>query len=212
MFEAPVTTEVSNKILTVPNVISCIRLCMIPVCFYFLLQEDNVLAALLFAIAAATDFLDGLIARSTNTVTKLGQLLDPIVDRGLMIFGVVGLVLVNRLPLWIVILILLRDGCFLIGGGYIFKRYGIRIPVIYLGKFVTTLLFIGFAGLILNMPLVAGLGICDLVWLPGFNNAMVSWGIWFVYVGLLLGIITTAYYLKQAFSQLRNAKETQVMS
>ena len=209
MFEAPKTTEVSNRILTIPNVISFIRLCMVPVFFYELLAGNNIVACVLFAIAAATDFLDGLIARSTNCVTKLGQILDPAVDRALVIFGVIGLTIVGRLPLWIVILILARDVIFLFGGGFLLKRFSIRVPVIYLGKVVTTILFVGFAGLVLNMPLIPGLGLCTFSWLPGFNFDSCCWAIWLIYIGLVLGVITSCYYVSQAIKKFKAVKSGQ---
>ena len=161
--------EVTDRVLTLPNVISFVRLCMVPAYLVVLLQGHDLAATLLFAVAAGTDFLDGQIARRTHCVSKLGQLLDPAVDRLLMVAGVLGLLLVGRLPLWIVAFVLLRDLLLLAGGGYLIKRWGIRVPVIYPGKVATTLLFVGFAGLLLNMPLVPGLGVCDVSWLPGFT-------------------------------------------
>ena len=187
--------EVSNKILTVPNVISFIRLCMAPVFLVLLFNDNNIAAAILFAIAAATDFVDGQIARRTNQVSKLGQLLDPAVDRVLMICAVIGLMIVGRLPIWIVVIVLVRDLGLLAGQAYLLKNYNVRVAVIYPGKFATTFLFIGLAGLLINMPLIAGLGVCDFGWLPGFNAASCSWGIWLVYLGLLVGLFTTIYYI-----------------
>ncbi|MEF9841592.1 MAG: CDP-alcohol phosphatidyltransferase family protein [Raoultibacter sp.] len=197
---------VTDKIFTIPNVISLIRLCLVPVYLVLLWEGHNVMAALLFAIAAGTDFLDGQVARRTNTVSKLGQLLDPAIDRILMIAGVGGLLLVGRLPLWIVLVVLIRDLFLLVGGSYLIKRYSIRVPVVYLGKVATTFLFVGFAGMLLNWPLIPGLGLCDLSWLPGFNAAMVSWGIWFVYGGLILALLTTVYYVMIALKRVRQAK------
>ena len=69
---------------------------------------------------------------------------------------------------------LARDLLMLIGGGILLTKYKIRIPVIYPGKVATTFLFVGFAGLLLNWPLVGGLGVCDIAWLPGFTDQAVS--------------------------------------
>lgn len=198
--------EVTDRVLTLPNVISFVRLCMVPAYLVVLLQGHDLAATLLFAVAAGTDFLDGQIARRTHCVSKLGQLLDPAVDRLLMVAGVLGLLLVGRLPLWVVAFVLLRDLLLLAGGGYLIKRWGIRVPVIYPGKVATTLLFVGFAGLLLNMPLVPGLGVCDVSWLPGFTADPASWGIWFVYAGLLLALFTTAYYVQQGVAKLAAAR------
>ncbi len=186
--------QVSDRILTLPNIISFLRLCLVPVFFALLFGGYDIAATLVFAIAASTDFLDGQIARRTHTVSKLGQLLDPAVDRVLMVSGVLGVFLVGRLPLWIILVVVARDLLMLVGGAVLLKRFHIRIPVIYPGKVATTLLFIGFAGLLLNWPLIPGLGVIDVPWLPGFTDMEVSWGIWFVYAGLILAIATTAYY------------------
>lgn len=199
--------EVSNKIFTLPNFISFIRLLMIPLFLVLLFNDLNLAATLLFAIAASTDWVDGQIARRTNQVSRLGQLLDPAVDRLLMIAGVAGLFLVGRLPLWIILFVLIRDLALLFGGGYILKRYDVRVAVIYPGKVATTLLYIGFAGILLNFPLFTGLGVCDFSWLPGFSSASYSWGFWFVYAGLILNIFTTTYYIVTALKGVKRARE-----
>lgn len=201
--------EVSNRIFTVPNVISFIRLCLVPVFFVLLFNGFDLAATLLFAIAAGTDWVDGQIARRTHQVSRLGQLLDPAVDRILMISGVVGLFAVGRLPLWIILIVIARDLLLLGGGAYLLKRWHTRVAVIYPGKVATTLLFVGFAALLLNWPILQGLGMVDAAWLPGFNFEPYSWGIWFVYAGLLLALATTAYYVVAALIKIREAKAEQ---
>lgn len=199
------TQEVTDRIFTVANVITFVRLCMAPVALAVLLRGHDIAAALIFGATAATDFLDGQIARRTNTVSRLGQLLDPAVDRLLMVCAVVGLLIVGRLPVWIVVLVVLRDGLLVVGGGWLLKKHGIRVPVVYAGKVATTLLFVGLAGLMLNIPQVPGLGWCDVSWLPGFNSVSSSWGIWLIYLGLCLAVATTIYYVFQATRKLREA-------
>lgn len=199
MEEKNIQQEASNAIFTIPNVISFIRLCMVPVFFFCLINGRNSAATALFAVAASSDFVDGQIARRTNTVSKLGQLLDPAVDRFLMIFAVLGLLIVGRLPIWIVLFVVARDLYLLVGGSYLLKRYRKRVPVIYAGKFATTFLFIGFAFLIFNSPTYIGFGLVDASWLPGFNSDLYCGGIWFVYLGLALSLYTTAYYTVNAY-------------
>ena len=197
--------EVTHDIFTLANVVSFVRLLMVPAYLILLLNGFNLAATLVFAVAAATDFLDGQIARRTHTVSRLGQLLDPAIDRILMITGVLGVFLVGRIPLWVIVVVVLRDAYLLVGGGILLSRWHIRVPVIYPGKFATTFLFVGFAGLLLNWPLIPGLGWCDLSWLPGFNGEAVSWGIWFIYAGLLLSLGVTVYYSVAAARALRAA-------
>lgn len=200
------TEEVTRDIFTLANVVSFVRLLMVPVYLFLLLNGQNLAATLVFATAAATDFLDGQIARRTHTVSRLGQLLDPAIDRILMITGVLGVFLVGRIPLWVIVVVVVRDAYLLIGGGWLLSRYQIRVPVIYPGKFATTFLFIGFSGLLLNWPLVPGLRWVETSWLPGFNGSDVSWGIWFIYAGLLLSLGVTVYYTVAAARQLKEAR------
>lgn len=202
----PEEYEVSNKIFTLPNFLSFIRLCMIPVFLVLLLNGFNLAATLVFAIAASTDWVDGQVARRTNSVSKLGQLLDPFVDRFLMISGVVGLLIIGRLPLWIVLVVVLRDVFMLIGGSYLLSRWKVRVPVIYAGKVATTFLYIGFAGVLLNIPLLEGLGVVSVSWLPGLSFEAYSWGFWFVYAGLVLLIGTTTYYIVKGYQGMRAAQ------
>lgn len=200
------TEAVTNRIFTIPNVISFIRLCMVPVYMVLLLDGYDLLATFMFALAAGTDWIDGQLARRTNCVSKLGQLLDPAVDRILMSCGVIGLMLVGRLPIWIVFVVLGRDLMLLVGGAYLLKRYHERVAVIYPGKVATTFLFVGFAGLLLNMPLIGGLGWFEASWLPGFGSEACSWGIWFVYAGLLIGLFTTLYYVLAGYRKMQKAR------
>lgn len=200
------TEAVTNRIFTIPNVISFIRLCMVPVYMVLLLNGYDLFATFMFALAAGTDWIDGQLARRTNCVSKLGQLLDPAVDRILMSCGVIGLMLVGRLPIWIVFVVLGRDLMLLVGGAYLLKRYHERVAVIYPGKVATTFLFVGFAGLLLNMPLIGGLGWFEASWLPGFGFEACSWGIWFVYAGLLLGLFTTLYYVLAGYRKMQKAR------
>lgn len=200
------TEAVTNRVFTIPNVISFIRLCMVPVYMVLLLNGYDLLATFMFALAAGTDWIDGQLARRTNCVSKLGQLLDPAVDRILMSCGVIGLMLVGRLPIWIVFVVLGRDLMLLVGGAYLLKRYHERVAVIYPGKVATTFLFVGFAGLLLNMPLIGGLGWFEAPWLPGFGSEACSWGIWFVYAGLLIGLFTTLYYVLAGYRKMQKAR------
>lgn len=187
--------EVIDAIFTIPNVISFIRLCMVPVFLLLLFGGNDVAAAILFGIASGTDFVDGQIARRTRAVSKLGQILDPAVDRILMITAVLGLLVVGRMPLWIIVLVIVRDLSLLAGGALLLARWHVRVPVIFPGKVATTFLFAGFAGLLLNTPQLPGLGVVDAAWLPGLNAASVSWGIWLVYIGLAIGAATTVFYV-----------------
>lgn len=202
------TEEVTDKILTVPNVISLARLILVPFFVLFLTKDQRIVALVLFCIAAATDFVDGQVARRTHSVSKLGKLLDPAIDTILMLTGVLAVVALGELPVWFAVLIILREVFMLIGGAVLIATHDIRIAVIYPGKFATTFLFIGFAGMILGAPCMQGFGLCDISWLPGFNSEYVTIWVWFIYVGLALQIGVTIYYCVVAFKKLKEVPHT----
>ena len=100
----------SNKIFTISNFITAIRLILTLVFLYlFINNENRYVALVIYAIAASTDWLDGQIARMTKTVSWLGKMMDPVVDRALLFTGVLGLVARGELPLWVCVVIIGRD-------------------------------------------------------------------------------------------------------
>ena len=100
-----------DRILTIPNVISVVRLLCVPVFLWLLFdQENRVAAAGLLAILGATDWVDGYIARHYDQVSNLGKILDPVADRVLLIVGVVAILIDGAAPLGVGILSLLREG------------------------------------------------------------------------------------------------------
>ena len=88
----PVTSSDEDRILTIPNVITFVRLLCLPVYLWLLLGLDNRAAAAgLLAVLGATDWVDGYIARHFNQVSSLGKVLDPVADRFLFFVGVGGI-------------------------------------------------------------------------------------------------------------------------
>ena len=166
--EAP--GDPSTEIYTAANVITVLRLILVPISFAVLVTGKNDVASfVLFALAASTDWLDGQIARRTGTVTVIGKAIDPLVDRLLIAAGVLGLYLIGRLPLWIVLLLVTRD-VLLLYGLWRLDKAGRKLSVSYIGKATTAVLLTGFSLLILNWPQVPGLGLIDTPALPGLGE------------------------------------------
>jgi cardiolipin synthase (CMP-forming) len=198
----------SRDIYTVANIVTILRLMMVPFFFAVLIRgTHNFGAFVLFAIAASTDWLDGQIARRTGTVTALGQTIDPLVDRLLIAAGVFGLWLVDRLPGWIVFVLLARDIYLGYGAWRLEQHYHKRMPVTYTGKITTALLLIGFADLILAWPMVPGLGVVESRYLPGLGSQPAPLGIWFVYAGVVFSIAAAIQYTFIYLRTVREARE-----
>jgi len=196
----------SHEIYTVANIVTVLRLILVPIFFTVMVSGQNdILAFSLFAIAASTDWLDGQIARRTGTVTVIGKAIDPLVDRMLIAAGVLGLYLEHRLPLWIVLLLLVRDVYLGYGAWRLEQRYNHRLQVTFAGKVTTALLLTGFSLLILNWPMTPGLGLVDSPALPGFGSQDVAAGMWLVYAGLVLSVTTAISYTAQYTRYVREA-------
>lgn len=194
----------SNKIFTISNFITFTRLVLTFVFLYlFITNENRYIALIIYAVAASTDWLDGQIARMTKTVSWLGKMMDPVVDRALLFTGVLGLVGRGELPIWVCILIIGRD-VYLAGGNLIVHRYHRRpIDVVYTGKIATALLMSGFSLMLLGLPVVEGPQLFDasVTALPGLNGQPVPLGIFFVYAGCVFSLITAVLYtIKGAFA------------
>lgn len=198
----------SNKIFTISNFITFTRLILTGVFLYLFVTDFNRYVALvIYAVAASTDWLDGQIARMTKTVSWLGKLLDPIVDRALLFCGVVGLVAREELPLWICLAIVGRD-IYLFLGNFVVKRYHKRpIDVVFVGKLATALFMSGFTLMLLGLPVLDGLCIVpdSLTWLPGLNCTPVPLGIFFVYAGVCCSLLTGLVYTVKGLQAIRNA-------
>lgn len=132
----------SSAVLTVPNLISFLRILLIPVFVYLLSREGTEYAGiLLLGVVVSTDWVDGYVARRTGQVSEVGKLLDPIADRLAIAAALITLVVRGVFPLWAALLVLVRDGLVLVAGLALLTR-GVRIEVRYVGKVATfTLMF-----------------------------------------------------------------------
>jgi cardiolipin synthase len=128
----------TDRVLTIPNAISFARIALIPVFFTMIVDEDTTKAGLiLFGVVAATDWVDGVVARATGQVSEVGKVLDPVADRLAIAAGLIALVIRGAFPLWAALLILVRDAAILVAGLVLLWRKRARIEVRYLGKVAT---------------------------------------------------------------------------
>ncbi len=140
-----------TRILTVPNALSVLRLLGVPLFLWLLLgpQADGWALAVLM-VSGFTDWLDGYLARRWHQVSRLGQLLDPAVDRLYIVAAVVGLTVRDIIPLEFAVFLLLRD-VVLAFSLPVLQRYGYGpLPVHFLGKAATFCLLFAFPLLLLG--------------------------------------------------------------
>ena len=168
----------SNKIFTISNFITFTRLILTLVFLYLFVTDNNrVIAIVIYAVAASTDWMDGQIARMTKTVSWLGKVMDPICDRALLVTGVAGHY--HRRP----------------------------VDVVFPGKIATALLMTGFSLMLLGFPVIDGLHLLPsaLTAFPGLNGSSVPLGIFFVYGGVIFSMLTAVIYSIKGGAAIKQA-------
>lgn len=146
--EAQYSPEARDVIFTVPNLISVLRIISIPIIAMLVAKHEMATALLVLAISAVSDGLDGIIARSFNQVSKIGQILDPIADRLLIFCSILALGVAGIIPWWMLIIVGLRDvlmaALILVLAQH---DYG-PLPVHFVGKSGTAMLMLSIVALI----------------------------------------------------------------
>ena len=144
------TQHVSNRVLTLPNILSMLRLLGVPLFIWLLVGDQIGWAFVVLTLSGISDYLDGKIARHYDLVSRLGQLLDPLADRLYILSTLIALAWRDILPVWLVVLLLGRDlfmGVVII----MLKRVGqTGLPVHFVGKAATFNLLYAFPVLLLS--------------------------------------------------------------
>jgi cardiolipin synthase len=145
------TATSGRRVLTIPNIISIIRLAGVPLFLWLILvPEADGWALLVLALSGISDYLDGYLARKLNQTSKLGEILDPVADRLYILSTVIGLAWRDIIPWWLAILLPARD-LFLWGLVPFLRTRGYSaLPVHFLGKAATANLLYAFPLLLLG--------------------------------------------------------------
>ena len=182
-----------GRVWTIPNVLSVIRLALVPVFLYLLLARQAYgVATGILMFSGVSDWADGKIARlMDNQSSRLGELLDPLVDRIYMVAVPVGLAFAGVVPWWLVVVLLGRDAVLAATLPVLRGRGVAALPVTYIGKAATFALMSGF-------PLVL-LGQWDALWSKVVGAC--GWG--FVIWGTGMYLWSAVLYLIQVVMVVR---------
>ena len=177
--------------MNLPNKLTMFRVILIPFFVVFLLVDitpvDKWIALAVFIIASLTDMLDGKIARKYNLVTNFGKFMDPLADKLLVCSALVCLVAVDRIPAWMVIVIIARE--FIISGfRLVASDNGVVIAASYWGKFKTTF------QIIMICLMIADLAALQLL------TAIVRW------VAVILTVVSLVDYLVKNKEVMKDTK------
>jgi len=180
----------SSAVFTIPNVLSFLRILLIPVFVVLIVHEPTTTAGLLlFGAVVATDWVDGWVARRTGQISELGKVLDPTADRLAIAAGLIALVVRDVFPLWAALLILVRDVVILIVAGTVLATRHIRLEVRFIGKVATFMLM-------LAIPMIAWgnleLPLADAALVVGWASYAVGIVEYYVAAGAYVGDIRRA--------------------
>ncbi len=179
--------------MNLPNKITIFRVCMIPVFLVFMLVPGlpygNFIATAVFAVACASDALDGHIARKHNLVTNFGKFMDPLADKLLVCSALICFVELSYMPAWMVIVIIARE--FIISGfRLIASDNGVVIAASYWGKFKTIAQMITCILLIVQLP---------FPWIDTVEQV-------FIWLSLVLTVVSLCEYIWKNRSVLKETK------
>jgi cardiolipin synthase len=187
---APVQTRSDQPLnpWTIPNAIGLLRLLGIPAFLILALTSSDghrAIATILFAVIGWADYLDGFAARLTGQYSRLGALLDPIVDRLLVVSGMVVAFHFSLLPRWAIVIVVARELFMLALSRYGLSR-GIELKINWPGR----------------------LGVAPTIGAPFFAMAGVHWlALIMLYVGMALALTATALYIRSGIHQARKLSE-----
>src|SRR5512140_989252 len=187
------SSEARTTIWNIPNILTMLRIALIPVMAVVLLtpeREPSFWAAALFAAASVTDWLDGYLARRMGIVTIFGKFLDPIADKLIVMAALIMILPFNRVPAWMVLVILGRE-IIITGLRGIASTEGIVIPASDLGKFKTIFQIVAILGLLLHY---------DYRWFFSIDHPylyvnMHNIGIFYLWIAVILTIWSGVDYL-----------------
>jgi CDP-diacylglycerol--glycerol-3-phosphate 3-phosphatidyltransferase len=178
--------------VNLPNAITLLRILLIPV-FVWLFSESNpdraLAAALVFASAAFTDFLDGYLARRRGQITNVGKLLDPVADKLLVASGLILLVQFQRVAVWLAIVMIARE-MIVTGARAVAAKEGFIVPADSLGKYKV----VGQIGGLLFLLLQG-------VWIST-EDLFFYVGTGLLYIALVLSLISGSRYLIHIFKKI----------
>lgn len=182
----------TDRVLTVPNALTILRLILLGFFVWLVFAAGDVLsAAVVLLVIGVTDYLDGYLARRWGQVSRVGQILDPLVDRITIATVVISLALYEAIPWWVVVALLARELLLLALVPLLRTRGLLALPVHYLGKAATFALFLAFPLVLAGTGPQTWQGVLDVM-----GWALLMWGIGLYWYGALL-------YVEQAVRIMR---------
>ncbi|MCR5353757.1 MAG: CDP-diacylglycerol--glycerol-3-phosphate 3-phosphatidyltransferase [Clostridiales bacterium] len=169
----------SQKLKNVPNILSVIRILLVPVFVVLLLSGHNVAATIVFLAAGLTDVLDGYIARKYNCISTLGKVLDPLADKLIQASAFICLWVMNYIPWWMPVIYLIKEILTIIGASIVFTKKKSVVMSNVFGKLATVLVFGAIAVILLFKEKISPLAIM-IICIAVASYFVISLGAYFI--------------------------------
>lgn len=193
--DEPASVDPLDRVVTIPNAISIVRLACLPLFLYLLFgRENRAAAAALLGALGATDWIDGFIARHYDQESYLGKILDPVADRLLFFVGIGGILIDGTVPVWLAWMVLVREAVVGATTVVIAVLGARRIDVTWHGKAGTFFLMFAFPFFLASASTVS--------WAE--TARVVAWAT--AIPGLIFSYISWAMYLPMAIRALREGR------
>jgi cardiolipin synthase (CMP-forming) len=186
---------VEDRVLTLPNSITVVRLCLLPLFIWVLLgRHDRVAAGWVLGVMGATDWVDGYTARHLHQVSTVGKVLDPVADRLLLLGGIAAILADGSAPVWFAVVALVREGSVAVATLALRALGAKRIDVTWFGKAGTFGLMCAFPLFVWGHAHTSWHRPCEvLAWVTGI-------------VGLVLGLYALVLYVPLARQALADGR------
>lgn len=177
------TEPLSDRVWTIPNLVSLVRLLCVPWFLWVLFgQDDPGRAGIIIGVVGATDWLDGTLARVLDQESELGRQLDPIADRLAIVAAVVGGAIWGVLPVLFVGPLIIRELGMAGLAMYLFLKKHATLQVRYIGKLATALVYISIPAFYLSFSYAPQV-LETLGWVIGVAGLVLYWYVAVQYVG-----------------------------
>jgi len=184
----------AKEICTVPNLLSLIRLALVPVTMTLIFKAKMIAALVVFALAEITDMVDGFIARKYNLISKVGIFLDPLADKLMSVGVVLSFTICRIMPLPVIIILMVKELLMLIGGIIIMKK-GYSAPSNKLGK---------ACAFIMNLAIATGFFCIYPAWAKIYPYV--------IYVGLAFSVLAMVQYLLKNYQLVFGPAKAEIES
>lgn len=178
--------------MNIPNILTLIRVLLVPVFGYYLYNEQFEVAIIIFISACITDVLDGVIARKFNLITSFGKLADPFADKAIQITALTILSMKNIIPLSVFIIVLAKEIFMVLGGIVVYKKVKFVVQANWYGKMTTVIFSIAIVVIIIIYSCRMG----------GFSDVLIK-------IFVSLAVMSTLFSFSMYINEFKNLTKKQ---